>query len=359
MKVARLFRACWGALLLASSSARAAPAPGDAPAASPPPPSLSTQAEPVTAPPAPGEVEQTSLAAADAAFRRANLLLDQGAHAEALAELERAYELSPAYQVLYNIGGANVVLGRWASARRAYDQYLKLGGGALSAERRAKVQQWLEELSRKTATLTVLLNVPAVVHVDGAPFESTEVTGLILDPGEHVVRVTKPGFEPLERVVRVTDGANVHLVLPLARVTDEPPLPAQSPFATAQPTRLELPASGANERSVLWISWTVTGALAAGWLTTAGLAIKARHDRNVIERPETSRDRIDDARRLHETLAVVSDVLLASTLASAGVSAYLTWWPPPALGARAGSTRPRGAANGFGIGLSGPLGATW
>ena len=349
-----MFRPCWGALLLASSSAWAAPAPSGE--ASPPSsaPTVSTQAPPVSAQPEPDALPEDTLAAADAAFRRGHLLLDQGAHVEALAAFERAYELSPAYQVLYNIGGVNVVLGRWANARRAYDQYLALGGGAIAPERRAEVQQLLEELSRKTATLTVLLNVPAVVHVDGAVFESTEVTGLVLEPGEHVVRVTKPGFVPLERVVRATDGAHVHLVLPLARVTDEPPLPAQSPFATVQPPRLELSANGAaDERPSLWIPWTVTGALAAGWITTAGLAIKARHDRDIIERPETSPERIDDARRLHKTLAVVSDVLLVSTLASAGVSAYLTWWPRSDPTASPGSGGPSGTADGLDIGVSG------
>ena len=76
----------------------------------------------------------------------------------------------------------------------------------------------------------------------------------------------------------------------------------------------------------LWVPWSITGALAAGWITTGALALKARHDRNIIERPGTSDERIDSARRLHLTLAIVSDVLLASTLGSAGWSAYLTWW---------------------------------
>jgi len=95
---------------------------------------------------------------------------------------------------------------------------------------------------------------------------------------------------------------------------------------------------------------TLTGVLAAGWMTTAGLAIKARHDRNIIERPGTPPQQIDDAQRLHRTLAIVSDVLLASTLVSGGVSAYLTWWP------RSGPS----ASNGAGGSSSAPaFGDAW
>jgi hypothetical protein len=282
-------------------------------------------------------------------------LLAEGAHAAALAEFTRAYELSPAYKVLYIIGGLNLQLGRWVEARRAYELYLALGGPELSAKRRAEVRGYLEELSHKTATLTLQLNVPAMVYLDGVPFESTQVTGLILAPGEHVVRVSKPGFEPLEQVVRTSDGQDLHLVLPLARLgSDAPALPAPSPFAATPAARLEPAANvGVDERVPLWLPWSVTGALAAGWVTTAGLAIKARHDRDIIERPETSRERIDDAQRLHQTLAIVSDVLLVSTLASAGVSAYMTWWPPSDPQA----SRPKGEAligiDGLSVGVQG------
>jgi hypothetical protein len=284
------------------------------------------------------------------------VLLDQGALVEALGEFERAYALSPVYQVLYNIGGLNVRLDRFAQARRAYELYLKLGGPALSPERTREVRGHLDELSRKTATLTLTLNVPgADVHLDGTPVESTAVTGLILEPGEHVVRVSKPGFKPLEQVLRATNGENVHLVLPLARVSsDETTQPVQSPFDTMPAPRVEASVSDATDEHVsLWIPWTITGALAAGWITTAGLAIKARHDRNIIERPETSQERIDDARRLHETLAVVSDVLLVSTLASAGVSAYLTWWPRVDPAPPRGAAAARVAFDGFNIGVYG------
>lgn len=271
---------------------------------------------------------------ASQAFELGKAHWDKGELSQALAEFERAYRLSPAYQVLYNIGAVNVKLGQWARARRAFELYLELGGGQLSKGQLEEVRGHLDELNKRTATLTLILNVPgAEVQVDGTKLETTTISGLIVDTGEHVVRVSKPGFQPLEQVVQATDGENLHLVFPLASLVPDQALPLAAAPGAEVP-RLDGPGRSAEpltqDQRSLWVPWTITGALATGWATTAALAIQARHDRNLIERPGTSADRIDAARRLHVALAVVSDVLLASTLASGGISAYLTWWAEPA-----------------------------
>jgi hypothetical protein len=338
-----------------AATAPAATAPAaTAPAATAPAATAPASAGVPSPAPAPAPAGPSDHDAASASFNRGLELLRKEEHAAALAEFERAYQLSPVYQVLYYIGALNVRLERWARARRAFDLYLKLGGPHLSAQRVDEVHAHLDELSQKTATLTLTLNVPgADVQVDGAPVEATAVSGLILDSGEHVVSVSKPGFKPLEQVLRAIDGENVHLVLPLARSnTDEPtPVPHRLPDETTS-NPLTIPPDRVESSTPLWIPWTVTGALAAGWVTTAGLAIQARHDRNAIERPETPDARIEDARKLHMTLAVVSDILLASTLASAGVSAYLTWWPDTNAPASSGSGSVSGA-DGLSLGFSG------
>jgi hypothetical protein len=326
-----------------AQSAPAPPSPAQSTGASPP-----VAVDPALAPPDPSAASPQDVAAqASAAFQRGLELQRDHDYAGAIVEFERAYDLSPAYQVLYYIGAMNVQLARWARARRAFEMYLELGAGQLSPQRISEVRVHLDALSKKTVTLTLMLNVPgAEVHIDGEPVEPTAIAGLVLDPGEHVVRASKPGFKPLEQVLRASDGENLRVVLPLARVGGDAPgapprVSVEEPLSSA-PDR-------ADEGVPLWVPWTLTGVLAAGWLTTAGLAIKARHDRDVIEQPGTPDHRIDDARRLHMTLAVVSDVLLVSTLASAGISAYLTWWPESSP---SGSS-PRPAADGLRFGVTG------
>lgn len=298
---------CGLVLLLAAATARGAPPDAQAEAAVPA-----------------GAPES----AADAAFRRGEELWAQQLRDEALREFERAYQISPAYEVLYFIAAVSVELGRWVEARRAFELYLQLGGTHIEPEQQAAVRQHLEVLGARTATLSVTLNVPdAEVHVDGARHGSTTISGLVVAPGKHTVRVSKPGFAPVEQIVHASDGENVHIVVPLVRHgLDSPgPRPGSAPPYTAAVAH---DAATGPER--VWLPWVITGALGAGWLATALLAVQAGHDRDTIEQPSTSAERIDSARRLHVALAVTSDVLLLSTLAAGGISAYLTWWQPEA-----------------------------
>lgn len=284
------------------------------------------------------------------AFRRGDELFAQGEYAAALVEYERAYDWLPVYNVLYNIGAANARLERWAAARRAFGAYIELGGKEVPPERVEEVRSYLDVLATKTATLSLLLNVPdAVVHIDGELVAPTEISGIVVEPGKHVVRVTKPGFRTLEDEFHTTNGENLRVVLPLTRVGTLGPA---APIARGALTVVPAPAPIVEpEPSSLWLPWTLTGVLAAGWITTAALAIQARHDRDEIEQPGTPEHRIDAARRLHVSLATASDVLLAATLVSGGVSAYLTWWPSDA--APAGAGLGPASVGGIGAGFSG------
>jgi len=281
-----------------------------------------------------GAADASPREAAGKAFERGKVLWEKGKLAEALVEFEGAYQLSPRYEVLYNIGAVHMQLEQWARARRAFELYLELGAAELTKQQVEEVRGHLEETNEHTATLTLTLNVPgAQVQVDGATVEPTTISGLILETGDHVVRVSKPGFQPLEQIVRASQGENVHLVLPLAPIVAPPETPGAVPARALDREVAGVldgaPAQRARDQMLRWVPWAVTGVLATGWLTTAALAIQARHDRDIIERPGTPAERIDSARRLHVTLAVVSDVLLASTLTSAGISAYLSWWSEP------------------------------
>jgi tetratricopeptide (TPR) repeat protein len=300
-------------------------------------------------------------------FDRALGLEEKGDLAAALLEYERAFRLLPNYDVLYNIGSVNLELQRLAPARRAFEQYLKLGGPSIPSDRAAAVRHTVGQLKQRTATLSLALNVaPSEVSIDSMPLEALDFSGVVLDAGEHVIRVQKPGFVPLEKSVSLAHGDRLQLIvqlLPLHSAGVRSQLegaPFPDPLSTVQEPFRPLP----PEPPRLWVPWTITGVLAAGWATTAALAIQAQADRQIIEQRNATDDRIRDARRLHVTLAVVSDVLLVSTLAAAGVSSYLTWWPsvsapePRAIGggppaARTGGADQRGSPGVWSAGLSG------
>src|SRR5262249_22960236 len=140
--------------------------------------------------------------AAAVAYEQAVALRKAGKHAEALAAFEEAYRREPFYKVLYDIGAEHANLGHWGAARRALGLYLELGDGELSPQRVAEVHVHLDALAKRTATLTLTLNVAeADVKIDGEKPQETSISGLILDAGTHVVRVSKPGFRPVEEQV--------------------------------------------------------------------------------------------------------------------------------------------------------------
>jgi len=347
----------------ATPPAAASPAPATSPAAAAPPPAGTDPAAPPAAapaaPPSPATAPAPTApppASADPAeatqiVRRGHELAARHDYAGALVEYQRAYDLLPDYNVLYSIGAANVRLERWAAARQAFATYLDLGGSALPQARQDEVRNYLEILQKQTATLSLLLNVPdAEVHIDGVRVAPTSISGIVVEPGNHVLRVTKPGFRTVEDEFHATKGESVRVVLPLTRVSTlgpaEPIAPGALTVSSSAPPPVVEP-----EPTPLWVPWTLTGVLAAGWITTAALAIQARHDRDTIEQPGTPEHRIDAARRLHVSLAVASDVLLAATLVSGGISAYLTWWPSEP--ARAGAGLGPASVGGLGAGFSG------
>src|SRR5688500_11544745 len=93
-------------------------------------PSAFAQAAPPPEPPKAGDSKE-----AQEHFQRARTLYDEGDFNLALIEFKRAYDISPNYRVLYNIGQVNIQLFNYAAARKALGQYLEDGGQEISSGR--------------------------------------------------------------------------------------------------------------------------------------------------------------------------------------------------------------------------------
>ena len=76
--------------------------------------------------------------AARSHFEHGVELYREGDFRAALIEFQRAYEASPNYKVLYNLGQTNLELQDYAGALKALRGYLEGGGGAVPAARRTK-----------------------------------------------------------------------------------------------------------------------------------------------------------------------------------------------------------------------------
>jgi len=112
--------------------------------------------------------EPDSKAVAREHYQRGVAAFQANRFGDAAIEFRTAYQTSPAYAVLYNIGQVDVALGDAVGAVDAFEKYLEQGGNAIAKERRQTVEAEVEKQRARIGT--TLLHVQpegAEVRVDG------------------------------------------------------------------------------------------------------------------------------------------------------------------------------------------------
>jgi tetratricopeptide (TPR) repeat protein len=261
---------------------------------------------------APAPTSQDPVEEARIRYERGLELFNDAEYVLALAEFERAYQISGNYRVLYNIGQVRIQIGRYSRALDALTEYLKKGEGELDEERRAAVEKDLRMLAERTAKLTVRTNEPgAEILVDGIVVGVSPLKEpLVVDAGEHNVGARKVGFQDKFSAVTLAGRHEATLDLPLVKMKTERPV-----VVTAE-----------SDRTLMWVSWAATGTLALG----AGVAgyfgvTKA----NELESRRTdypvSQEELQDLETSAQTLFLIADIAGASAIVMGGVSLYLTF----------------------------------
>ena len=182
---------------------------------------------------------------------RARALFVEGAdHAsamrwgDALDRFEASADMQPHAGTTYNIGICYRALGRYTVARRAFSKALaqhEAGDGELDATLLDNTKTYLAETERVLATLEVTLSpASARIAVDGRPLQkegATLVAGLaaagpgavppkarftmVVDPGPHVIVVSRKGYEDIVVRRTVAPGSEGALDLVLERLPGE------------------------------------------------------------------------------------------------------------------------------------------
>jgi hypothetical protein len=165
---------------------------------------------------------------------------------EALSAFERSFALVPHPVTLFNIGACERALGSYARARRTLLRTRELDraatGGTLPDSARSDIDAFLAEIAAILVTVEVHLDPPtATIAVDGRPLETTTAGApptltaglaapgpgqappsadftLELDPGAHVLVLSRPGFEDVVRRETFAKGRPGSLDLVLARL---------------------------------------------------------------------------------------------------------------------------------------------
>jgi hypothetical protein len=276
-------------------------------------------------------------ARAEEHFKRARQLYDEGDFTLSLVEFQRAYDISPNYRVLFNIGQVDIQLYNYAAARTALERYLRDGGGEIPEGRRAQVEQDLEMLRKRTAHLRIRTS-PAGgdVAIDDVPVAPAALADEILvNAGRRKVVVTLAGHTPVTRIVTLAGGDHSELAIALAPLQVETAKPAVvTPPQAEEPKKSYTPAI---------VGWSTTAALAIGTGVVGGLYLSKQSDIDKLSDPArpVTKQEADDATAGADRLAVAADVLGLATLVTACISVYFTVKPPKSepSGTRAASVR--------------------
>lgn len=186
-------------------------------------------------------------AEADRHFKSGVTLFGEQKFAEALAEFERAYELSPNSIVLYNMATCHRELSHYAEAVKLYNRFLaETEGKDGTAARLTAAKTELDDILSRIARVTVTAADGARLTLDGdalGTMPNIEMP-LIIAPGEHKIGAQLAGKRDAEKTLRVASGDNLKIELALVDVPAEPVRSVEpqsltvrsgEPLATASP----------------------------------------------------------------------------------------------------------------------------
>lgn len=284
-------------------------------------------------------------------------LRDQGKHAEAAAELSKAYELFPSYKILYHLAKAEAESDNPAAAINDYNRFLQEGEGKIDPGRSAEVNREIERLYGDVGLVEVKgVAAGAVVILDAKSVAKVPLRGPIaVAPGtEHRVTV-KVGDSPvLNRDVVLAAGE---------RTTLESDIGID--MASAAPSESLLPdeevsaEGGAPKRLWTWVSFGVGGGALLGAVVTGAVALSKESEArdlcpdNKCPYDESTIKKVNDLKSSVRSLGITTDVLIGVGVAGAAAGALLFFFEPKLVSGAEVNVAPAASADSAGLVVSG------
>lgn len=169
------------------------------------------------APKAPADAKKNADGKKEAAvhYKRGVEFYKENNFSAALSEFRAAYQQAPNYEVLLNVGLCERRLFQYGRALATFNRYLIEGGDRVTDDRRAAVNQEIEQVRSLTAPIAVIVNgAPAKLLIDGEFYANTPLVELVpLGSGRHVLRAERPDEKPDEQTIEVVSGVTQAVTL--------------------------------------------------------------------------------------------------------------------------------------------------
>lgn len=329
------------------------------------------------APPARAEATAQEKAAAEALFDSARSLMKQGKYAEACAKFEQSQHIDPGIGTLLYLGDCYEKAGRLASAWATFREGASRAQAAGQNDRARAGEQRAQALVPRLVKVTIEV-ADENRQLDGFRLERAGQlvepalwgVAVPVDPGEHTVVASAPGYERWSHKVRAdTEGAalsvTVPALTPAAGAAEPPPAaappqPEPVPVAPAAPPPADAPPPdagdpGATQRTLGLVVGGV-GLVGIGVGTVFGLTAIAKNDDAKALCPRG--DRCDDPEGVELTedakdAATVSNVAFGLGAAALVGGAVLYFTAPSSAPERALRIAPVVGSRGAGVSVGG------
>lgn len=144
---------------------------------------------------------------AESLFQEGMKLVDSGKVSEGCDRLQASYKLEPGFGVLFNLADCHERIGKTSSAWTEFKQASELAKKAGQADRETKASRRAEALEPKLVRILVIkLQSPNGLKIllDGA--EIAPGAALLVDPGQHLVTASAPGYQAWSSSVEARAG---------------------------------------------------------------------------------------------------------------------------------------------------------
>ncbi|GAB4514697.1 MAG: hypothetical protein Tsb0020_33230 [Haliangiales bacterium] len=179
-------------------------------------------------------------AVAEQLFREGRALITQGDFEQAAEKLEASLELDSASGTQGSLAWCYEKLGKLASAWFMYTEAAILADRDGNRTRAATARKLANALGPRLPRLQISLVelVPEVrVTLDGTELTTAVLgTAMYVDPGEHVITVDAPGYQPFSTMVTVAEAKLREVKIPTLEPIPEPkPVPPPKPIPAPMP----------------------------------------------------------------------------------------------------------------------------